>query len=123
MKDYNVIKEKCCRFYDESILPRYFREHYELQDCGYELGNFLSEMNLSLQEFKRYILMYSYGEGLDYMKEAYDTLNTVPEYQRLSPPELDFIMNCSQEQPLEKGSNQQIPNMTPIQEENKNDIR
>ncbi len=48
MIDYNVIKEKCCRFYDESILPRYLREHYELEDCGYELESFLNEMNLSL---------------------------------------------------------------------------
>lgn len=123
MNNYKRIKEKCCRFYDESILPRYFREHYELEDCGCELGNFLSEMDLSLQEFKRYILMYSYGEGLDYMQKAYETLDSVPEYQRLPPPELDFIMHCSQEQSLEKGSIQQNPNMAPTQEVNKNDIR
>ncbi len=65
MTDYYEIKQNCCQFYDESILPRYLREHSELEDCGYELESFLREMGLSLQEYKQYILMYSYGEGLD----------------------------------------------------------
>ena len=116
MNDYNKIKEKCCQFYDESILPRYFREHYELEDCGYELESFLNEMDLSLQEFRRYILMYSYGEGLDYMQKAYDTLDTIPEYRKTAPSELDFIMNCSQEQAAEKGEKCQIPEPSPALE-------
>lgn len=118
MIDYNVIKEKCCRFYDESILPRYLREHYELEDCGYELESFLNEMNLSLQEYKRYILMYSYGEGLDYLEKAYNTIDTIPEFRKLSPQELDFVMNCSQKRHSEIKQDCQLLIPSPTQEVN-----
>ena len=119
MNESNSTKEKCCKFYDESILPRYLREHYELEDCGYELESFLSEMGLSLQEYKHYILMYSYGEGLDYLEKAYDTIDTIPEYRKMTLPEMDFIMNCTQEWPADKGEKSQIPELSPALEVNK----
>lgn len=95
--NYNETKHQCCQFYDSKILPRVLHDQEEKLDCAEELDLFLSKMGITFQEFRRCILMYSLGLGLDYIGEAYEMYQSIPDGFLGDESENDFVGNCTQE--------------------------
>ena len=64
-----ALKEMCCFIYDKYFLPKFSTIEEDMEDSAAFLSSFLDRMNLTYDHFFRLIRDYSFGYGLDYIKE------------------------------------------------------
>ncbi len=77
MDSDRLMKDFCCFFYDRAIMPRFVDEWENRKECAEALKDFLNRMNITFDEFYRYVLDYSLGNGLEYMKEVNEMMDLV----------------------------------------------
>ena len=74
-KLHNATKRMCCFYYEKVLMPKIelLRDIYK--EGSDILCKFLQWIDLSYEDFIRYIRYYSLGNGLDEIKEFYDMID------------------------------------------------
>ncbi len=65
-----AVKGMCCFVYDKYFFPKFKAIEKDMQDSADFLSGFLEKMNLTYDQFCRLIRDYSFGYGLEFIKEV-----------------------------------------------------
>lgn len=124
MDNENMMQEFCCYFYDAFIMPQFVAEWEAREDCAEELEEFLKRMGITFDEFYHYVLSYSLGNGLQYMREVNDMIPLLSPIMSRNELEMDlsFHEDCVPGADISKTRNCPAPNTIPHGGENDGNI-